>query len=276
MKVLITGGGGYIARNLTLLFQRVGHEVLAPTRLELDMTDDRGVMTYFMRNNPDLVIHCANRGGRRGYKDTYDDFVTNIKMFENSYIFAQGAPVILIGSGAEFDRRFCIKERPETEVFKSWPIDFYGLAKNLITRRALTEHKNIWVLRLFGCFNHADKQTHFIPAGILNTNQGLPIEVHRDIKMDFFYMDDVFTVINQIIVDRTTPRHINLVYKWKINLIGIATLIQKYMGCHNTKIKVNDIRIGNDYTGDGTVLDSLKLPLVGLDEGIKRTIYNLT
>jgi len=275
MRILITGGKGYIARNLKPLLENAGHEVVAPSRTEMDMTNSDSVLEYADDTEIEAVIHTAVKGGKRGYKDDYTDFLANITMYENLSLFSPYIPVIIFGSGAEFDRRHHIQEAREADMFNSWPIDPYGLAKNLISRRSLWEHKNFWILRLFGCFNEDEDTTRFIKAGILNMKRGLPVEVHKDLKMDFFYMDDVFTVVNHVLTNPTAPRHINLSYVWKINLIGVARLITQHSNVP-ALIKLKDINIGNDYTGNGDILESLNLPLIGLEEGIRRTFNKLT
>lgn len=58
MKTLITGGTGTLGIEL----QRIappGHEILAPTRADLDITDSQHVIHWMEVNDPDLVIHCA-------------------------------------------------------------------------------------------------------------------------------------------------------------------------------------------------------------------------
>jgi len=285
MKILITGGSGYLARNLKPLFENKGYEVLAPSRTELDLLNFGLLDEYMQKNKPDAIIHTAIKGGERGKPDTFEDvFIPNIRMFENlmDVKWWETVPTIIIGSGAELDRRWAIREDNENALFNRWPMDPYGLSKNIIARRSLTEYKHIYILRLFGCFNHDEDTSRFIKAGILNAKRGLPIEVHQDMKMDFFYLDDVFTTIDYILhnSDGHIPKNLNLVYEWKINLIGIAGLIQNLMESSNPRIKISNISTGKDYTGSGYFLKRMQigptLKLIGLEEGIRRTINKLT
>src|SRR5690606_24441774 len=52
---LLTGGGGRLGRELRLLLPHL----VAPTRAELDVTDDASVARGFARLRPRLVVHCA-------------------------------------------------------------------------------------------------------------------------------------------------------------------------------------------------------------------------
>ncbi len=57
-SVLITGGAGQLGSELAaLLTGKV--QVLAPTRAELDITDDEAVSRVFERHRPELVFNCA-------------------------------------------------------------------------------------------------------------------------------------------------------------------------------------------------------------------------
>jgi dTDP-4-dehydrorhamnose reductase len=57
-RVLVTGGEGQLASDLTDLL-RGRTEVLAPSRLELDITDDRAVAATFEHFRPLMVFNCA-------------------------------------------------------------------------------------------------------------------------------------------------------------------------------------------------------------------------
>ena len=188
------------------------------------------------------------------------------------------AKIITIGSGAEFDRRWPIQERFEHSVQFQWPIDPYGLSKNIITKRALADFDNVYVLRLFGCFNFDDDPARFIKNGILNLKRGLPVIVHQNKEMDYFYLDDIYTVMDYIIKNETSLRNINLVYKDKVTLLDIASLIHKYVGRFNPVIKLNENGLGDPYTGSATALYTLPVAdkLIGLESGICRTVQRLT
>ena len=53
MKILLTGGSGLLGRNL--IFHLGGHEVIAPSSSELDVTDPLSFIPF----KCNLVIHCA-------------------------------------------------------------------------------------------------------------------------------------------------------------------------------------------------------------------------
>lgn len=277
MKILITGGQGYIARNLKPLFEEAGYEVLAPSRTELDLLNFEMLDRYFQQNSVDAIIHTAARGGRRTKKDTYDDVLApNLKMFENllDLTWFTFIPTFILGSGAEFDRRDRIINASEDAIFRSWPLDPYGLSKNLIARRAIVDTEKMFVLRIFATFNYDEDTTRFIKSGILNVKRGLSIEVHQNRYMDFFYLDDIFNVIHYLL-HHSGPRNINLVYPEKQSLIDIANKIHKHMGVFGHTIKLNENGEAYSFTGSGSILKQLPVKLIGFDEGLRRTVLKL-
>ena len=278
MKILITGGNGYIARNIEHLLEQMGHAVIAPSHEEFDLLYRRQVIDCIHNQSFNAIVHAASIGGRRGEPDTFDNvYLKNIQMFENlcSAIDGTNIPVILFGSGAEYDRRTSIQELPEAEIYRRWPIDPYGLAKNIITRRA-NDFKNMHILRLFSCFNHDELNTRFIRHSISNLKRGFPIEVHQNKMADFFYLDDVAMVIDYILKNGG-PKQMNLVYNQKIDLLGIASLIHKHVGIFEPTVELYSPGDGPSYTGGANIL--YKLPItskfIGLEDGIHRTCNKL-
>lgn len=59
MKLLVTGGSGFLGRRTAAYFTSLGRQVLAPTHGELDITDKKAVLAWFRENRPDAVIHTA-------------------------------------------------------------------------------------------------------------------------------------------------------------------------------------------------------------------------
>lgn len=287
-KILITGGNGYIARNLKRLLVNKGHIVLAPSHAELDLLDTDKLSVYLRENQFNVIIHAATKGGSRIVPDTFENtYVPNMLMFENICCCRPNreTPIITFGSGAEFDRRGPIRDEYASSILFNWPIDPYGLSKNLITRRAITYMKNVWVLRLFGCFNYDEAETRFIKSCIRSVQENKPIIVHQNRMMDFFYLDDIVPVAERIFAEQTNDhwpedcrltKNLNLTYTKKYSLKDIAVMVAGLMNNPLHEITVVNPTFGNEYTGSARELENTGIPLVGFHEGVRRTISELT
>ena len=59
MKVLVTGAKGQVGSELILLGQKLGLQMLATSRAELDITQQNSVYSFIREQNPDVVINAA-------------------------------------------------------------------------------------------------------------------------------------------------------------------------------------------------------------------------
>lgn len=59
MKLLVTGGSGFLGRRTVLHFENLGWQVLSPSHRALDITDEGAVRDWLAAHRPDAVIHTA-------------------------------------------------------------------------------------------------------------------------------------------------------------------------------------------------------------------------
>lgn len=59
MKLLVTGGSGFLGQRTAAYFATLGHRVLIPSHSTLDITDRNSVQNWFRDNQPEAVIHTA-------------------------------------------------------------------------------------------------------------------------------------------------------------------------------------------------------------------------
>jgi dTDP-4-dehydrorhamnose reductase len=59
MKVLVTGAGGMLGRDVVLAAANAGHDVVGLGKLELDVTSPDAIAAKFEVERPDVVINCA-------------------------------------------------------------------------------------------------------------------------------------------------------------------------------------------------------------------------
>ena len=82
MKILITGGNGYIAKSIYSVLS-LKHDITLVTKNDLNLTLRDEVKHYFLNNQFDLVIHTAVVGGNRLLSDGPDVALSNILMYDN-------------------------------------------------------------------------------------------------------------------------------------------------------------------------------------------------
>ena len=105
-KLLLTGGTGFIGRNI-LPILREKYDVIAPTRTELNLSDETAVRSFLESGRFDIVFHCANPNPARNDLDTLnrlglDSLRVYFSLSRCSDLFGR---MFYLGSGAEYDKR---------------------------------------------------------------------------------------------------------------------------------------------------------------------------
>lgn len=247
MNILITGKNGYIAKSLVNKLK--GYSITTVGRDDFDITDREQTNKWFEGKYFDVVIHTAIAGGSRLKTDDEIVFYQNLTIFynllSNQDKFGQ---LINFGSGAEL----------------GYPNDPYGLSKNIIQRIIQNEPKfnNI---RIFAVFDENELDTRFIKANIKKYLNNEPLVIHQDKYMDFFYMNDLITLIKHVIANPEL-KEVECCYTQPYKLSDIASIINN-LSTHSCPIEIVDDKEGKPYVGSSQELD---LPYVGLETAIKQ------
>ena len=270
MNILVTGANGFIGSNIvSKLSTNLKFNVFKGTRDTIDLLSSNGVQKYIENNNINSVIHCAIEGGSRLKKDDGEMFYRNILMYENLIKFKSHYKLFInLASGAEFDRNLNIDNRIESDIFNSVPKDYYGLAKNIISK-SVRQFEFGHNFRIFGCFYHNELDTRFIKNNIKNYINKKPISIHQDKYMDYIYLDDLYTIIEHYLANPPyKSTDINMSYIKKYKLSDIANIINN-LDSHKVDINIENENLGFSYTGSSNSLISLGIKLKELEIGIE-------
>jgi len=271
MNILVTGANGFIASNIIkLLSDNTNFNFYRGTKSTIDLYSKNNIEKYLDDNKINTIIHCAIEGGKRLTNDTEKVFYNNILMTQNLLSCKISGSFINISSGAEFDRRRDILNFKEHEIYNSYPIDYYGLSKNIISK-LINNTDNGFNLRIFGCFNYNENPTRMIWSNLINYINKRPMIIHQDKYIDFIYVKDLCKLILYILnnqIKNFKTKDINVVYKEKYKLSDITNIINK-LEDYKVDINIENNDMGLSYTGCDSSLSSLNLNLNGLEVGIK-------
>jgi len=156
-KILITGGGGFIARSLDE-YLCSSYQIDRLNRDKLDLLNTNDVFSFIKKNQYDVIIHSAtyDAAPRFSIKDPKFVLENNLKMFFNITRCSEHfGKMIYYGSGAEFGRESWKPKMNEEYFDHRVPTDQYGLSKYVMTKHTLSSD-NIYNLRLFGVFGEYD------------------------------------------------------------------------------------------------------------------------
>jgi len=261
-NVLILGSTGFIGKFLTESLREL-YNIHSPDRNELDLTNTQSVVSYFSAKTFDVVINCAAKV--ESDLSHFDSSVVtaNLLIFNNLYQVRNCYKrLINFGSGAEFDRTTNINEANEDQIFTAVPKDHYGLSKNIISRM-ITSTDNFYTLRLFGVFG-SDEPQHRLLKKVKNNET----VILQDRLFDYFYINDLLTVLDYFINHTPKYKDINVVYPEKITL---SNFIEKFLTAHKVPSKniiLSDTR-GLNYTGSAKKIQELNFNFIGIDQGLK-------
>lgn len=235
MRILVTGGSGFIGRNLVEHLSR-DHEVLAPTHAELDLTDSGALDRWFSEHEVDVVVHGAVRPGHRNASDPSRQLWTNLRMFfglmRNVHRFGR---LVFLSSGAVYDVTRPLDRVTEEHVGDSLPSDEHGLSKYAIAEYLDQAHRSgaadVVELRLFGVFGrYEDYAIRFVSNAICKCLLDLPITMRQNRTFSYLYVNDLGPIVERFLTMPHAEAAYNVVPDWTNDLRELAERVRTRSG----------------------------------------------
>lgn len=230
MKILITGGNGFIGKNLV---EQLAHtySILSPKSCELDLCNQEATEDFLKKNKIDIVIHSANYRGKIG--EPYSGakvLEAGLRMYANlercNDLYDK---MFYFGSGAEYDSRCYHPFMKEDYFGKHIPQDGYGFYKYLISNKCM-QKDNIYDLRLFGVYGkYEDWTRRFISNNICRALKGKPMTLSKNAYFDYIYIDDLVEIMKWFIENEPQHKHYNVCRGSHIDLLSLGNLIREVM-----------------------------------------------
>ena len=214
IRILLTGSGGMVGRNL-LEHPAIGEfDVLAPRSSELDLCDFSAVQTYLRKHQPDMVIHAAGKVGgiQANMREPVGFLLDNLDMGRNIVWASRQAGIkrlLNLGSSCMYPRNHNepLREElvlkgelePTNEGYALAKVVTARLCEYIMREDAGFQYKTLIPCNLYGRHDKFDPvHSHLVPAIIHKVHQarqsGQPtVEIWGDgtARREFMYAGDL-------------------------------------------------------------------------------------
>ncbi len=182
MRILLAGGTGMVGRNILEAPGAAAHDILVPTRSELDLFDSGAVAAFIAAHRPDLIVNAAGRVGgiQANMRDPVAFMVENLDIGRNLVMGAvrAGVPGFLnLGSSCMYPRASenplreeCVLDgapEPTNESYALAKIAIAQLCRYVNREHPELSYKTLIPSNLYGRHDHFDNAGgHMVPMVI--------------------------------------------------------------------------------------------------------------
>jgi GDP-L-fucose synthase len=300
MKLVITGGDGFLGHHVVDAFQQTGCDIFIIKHEYYDLLDIRQVKKIYKEMKPDVVIHLAARVGGIQYnklnpgKLFYENLQMGMNIIHEAAIYGKLQKMVCVGTICSYPITPPIPFKEE-DLWNGYPEPTnasYGIAKKaLLTMcQAYREQYDlncIYLLpvNLFGPEDHfGDEVGHVIPMLIkrflVAVQQSAPEVIvwgSGNATREFLYAGDCAKVILKATQVYNGKEPMNVGSGSEISIKDLSSLIAKIVG-YKGKI-VFDLskpdgqpRRVLDVSRIERELGFQKTSILSLEEGLRRTI----
>jgi nucleoside-diphosphate-sugar epimerase len=263
MKILITGGNGFLGSNLSKYLLNYGHDICVTSRNSFNLIDILDKINFYQTSNicsshkqelfdfsPDIIIDCAWDGGSSYYQaNSLDQFRSNmprcLDLLETFKNFKNKPMFFGFGSFAEYG--IINKRAQETQT--EFPVSYYGLSKLVIKEisKMFCEQNNFNWTWIRPCYIYGpnDVSTRLIPRLIKHSIQNEPLKLDScQINIDYLHVDDFCAGVYSLITTKKTGVF-NICSGNEYSLTNIINFIQNKIG---TNIVTYDASLDRHYS----------------------------
>lgn len=255
-NILLTGSGGFIGSHLKK-YLSAKYSILAPRSYELNLLNKDSVEAFFKNNTINFVVHSASLGVRILPNATFEDVTRpNLCMFNNLAEFADiNCPMIIFGSGAEYDKSGPLIKVKEEDFGASIPKDPYGYSKYLISKE-IEKAEHILNLRIFGIYGPKEDKSRVTSCIVNNNLNCRPIVLNQNVIFDFLWIDDFCRIVEFFIENPVKEKFINVTPTESIEIAELARIVNSFSS-YKSEIIFKKNGLNNEYTGDNSKLLSI-------------------
>ncbi len=304
MKVVVTGGAGFIGANLcrTLVAEPGVQEVVALDDLStgsrqnlagLDQVSlvegsilDAALLDELF-HEADAVVHLAARPSvARSLADPMASHLTNATGTMEVLEAARrrgGVQVVVASSSSVYGANPAL---PKREDLATMPVSPYAAGKLAAEAASLAYGRSfdlpVLAFRFFNVFGPLQASNHayaaVVPAFVASALRHDPLPVHGDGRQtrDFTYVGNVAAVLAEAVVRHVTyPGPVNLAFGTRVSLLDLIELLEQVVGRPlpriHTESRAGDVR---DSQADQTRFRELfpGIEPVSLEEGLRATV----
>jgi GDP-L-fucose synthase len=256
VRVLLTGGGGFLGSHLAERLEADGHDVVVPRRVDTDLTEMAATARLFDEAEPELVFHLAAEvggiGANRANPGRY--WYANLMMGANvlEQVRAHGTPKLVIAGTICSYPKFAPVPFREDDLWDGYPEETnapYGVAKKAIlvgaqSYRAQYGTNAIYLLpvNLYGPRDNFDLETsHVIPALIRkmveaerNGDPEITLWGDGSPTREFLYVDDCVEALALAAERYDDAAPVNVGTGEEISIADLAALVSEHTGFEGT------------------------------------------
>jgi dTDP-4-dehydrorhamnose reductase len=199
MKIIVTGAGGLVGGSLSRRLARVGAEVLALPRADLDVTDAGAVGRLIRAERPGLVVNCAVLGVDECERDPAAAHAVNVEAPRSlaAACAEASADVIHFSTNYVFDGE---GDRFYTEEDETRPSSVYGRTKAEGERAALGANPRCAVVRTSWVFGAG--KSSFLSTAHRELLAGRRVRAINDTWASVTYVEDLASRVEELLARR--------------------------------------------------------------------------